>query len=106
VTVINIGGVGTPITDPNETTIIDVEKNGTETETTEIPFVNDTAVTINIEEFQTCVDIFNQSNLQMKREMKVNTLDPYWIDILKNESTIMMQNCIYLNNANEEEEQP
>jgi hypothetical protein len=82
-----------PITGPNGTTIIDFENN---TETVSFPFVNDTA-TVNIEEYQRCVDNEHNSYLQIQREMNVNTLDPVFIKDLEDHVKIAMQNCIYLN---------
>ena len=90
-----------PITGPNGTNMFDVE-NGTET--AEIPFVNGTA-TINVEEYQRCVDGKRDSYLQTQREMDVNTLDPAAIKDIEDHVKISMQNCIYLNSANTNNEE-
>ncbi len=86
-----------PVTGPNGTTVIDFE-NGTTT--TEIPFVNGTA-TINAEEYETCVSNDDEANLRAHRETGLNTLDQFVVESLKNISMIAMQNCIYLNSANQ-----
>jgi hypothetical protein len=38
------------------------------------------------------------------REGGLNTLDPFIIESLKNISMISMQNCIYLNSANQDQQ--
>ncbi len=67
----------------------------------EFPFVNGTPATINIEEYEVCTSIEDEANLRAHQEGGLNTLDPFVVASLKNISMISMQNCIYLNSANQ-----
>jgi len=90
-----------PITGPNGTEILEIPADNSTINRLTIPFVNGTA-TIDIGEYQTCVDKDNEMNLRAHREGGLNTLDPFIIESLKNISMVSMQNCIYLNSANQE----
>jgi len=91
--------VNETITGPNGTTFIELEHED-DTTLRDFPFVNDTA-TINIEEYEVCISEEDARALQAQKEMNMNTLDPFLLAILKNNSMVTMQNCIYLNSANQ-----
>ena len=90
-----------PITGPNGTEILVIPADNSTINRLAIPFINGTEARIDIAEYQTCVDKDNEMNLRTHREAGLNTLDPFVKESLKNISMIAMQNCIYLNSANQ-----
>jgi hypothetical protein len=90
--------VNETITGPNGTTFIEIEHED-DTTLRDFPFVNGTA-TINIEEYEVCVSSADAQVLESSLNMGFNTLEPKTIELLKNISMGSMQNCIYLNSAN------
>ena len=88
-----------PLTGPNGTEILVIPADNSTINRLTIPFVNGTA-TIDIAEYQACVDKDNEMNLRAHREAGLNTLDPFVKESVKNISMNSMQNCIYLNSAN------
>lgn len=88
-----------PIAGPNGTTFIEVQHED-DTTLRDFPFVNGTA-TVDIAEYQKCVTDANDLKLLIGQQMELNTLGTTFTSQLEEDKMLAMQNCIYLNSANQ-----